>query len=182
MASSPIAQGAAGALPATLARGSACDSLTAVPLGPPPASADARFRSATLQRKLGAPTTVLANARGQLLAWAVPARGLFVSVGSGHGCAEFTRPFLAAANSAIAAGAHEIWDDWARIRSYDSAARLQFTEWVRANQAVASGVHLLVGSSLIAMGATVANLALGNVFHVTADRAQFEGAILARLC
>ena len=148
---------------------------------PPRAPPNVEFRSSILQRRLGPPTAVFADARGQLIAWAVPNRGLFVSVGSGHGSAAFVKPFLAAANTAIAAGAREIWDDWARITSYDSEARVQFTQWAKARPTIAPNVRLLVGSRLIAMGVAIANLGLGNTFHVTADRAKFEGAILARL-
>lgn len=145
------------------------------------ASTQVDTRQGTLHRRLGEPTKVLGNARGELLIWAMPERGLIVTIGRGHGAAEFAEPFLVAANAAIAQGAREIWDDWAEIGSYDPATRVRITDWTRARPEIAKNIHVLVGSKLIAMGVSLANLALGNLFEVTSDRARFERSVLAKL-
>jgi hypothetical protein len=115
------------------------------------------------------------------LVWARPERGIVVTSAVGHGAAEFVDPLLAIFDEAVARGAREIWDDWARVASYDSEVRVRLTAWTRANYWIAKGVHVLVGSKLIAMGVTVSNLALGGPLHVTTDRAAFERDVLSRL-
>jgi hypothetical protein len=141
----------------------------------------AEFDDEALRRRLGEPLRTLGNERGTLRVWVPRGRGLVVSQAAGHGGAIFVASFLEAVEAAVAAGAHEIWDDWARIQSYDSDARVEILHWTKAHPAIAPHIHVLVGSKLIAMGVTVANLALGNVFHVTSDRRAFEAAVLARL-
>ncbi len=139
------------------------------------------FDDAALQRRLGAPTRELGDHRGTLRVWVPPGRGIVVSQASGHGGAAFITPFLDLLDAAVAEGAREIWDDWARITSYESEARVEILHWTRARPDLAPNIHVLVGSKLVAMGVSVANLALGNVFHTTSDRAEFERAVLARL-
>ncbi len=142
---------------------------------------DRRFHDATLRQRLGTPTKVISNARGEIVLWVVPRRGIVVTVARGHGSTEFAAPLIETIDSAVSQGVREFWDDWADVTSYDSPLRVQLTEWTKARPSIAAGLHILVGSKLIAMGVNLSNLALGNTFEVTSDRAQFERGRRARL-
>jgi hypothetical protein len=139
------------------------------------------FVSIALRQRLGEPTRTLANARGTMRIWARPERRLVVTSAHGHGAVEFVAPFLEVLDDAVAKGATSIWDDWARVTSYDSETRVRIMAWTRAHDWIARDIHVLVGSKLIAMGLAVSNLALGGALQVTTDRAAFEREIFARL-
>ena len=134
-----------------------------------------------LRSRLGTPKHTFSAARGELLVW-VPAPGhVVVNAGWGHGGMELVGPLLAAFDAAIAEGATEIWGDWRGFTSYDSQTRVLMTKWTRARPAIIGDIHVLVASRLMAMGVTVANLALGNAFEVTSDAVAFERKLLAKL-
>jgi len=134
-----------------------------------------------LRGKLGAPMRRIVSARGEMWIWWRPGMRAFVTAATGHGTAELGTPFLAELEKASALGACEVWDDWSRITSYEAALRVQITDWTRARPELAKNCHILVGSKLIAMGLSVANMLLGGVMDVRSDRAAFERALTAVL-
>lgn len=51
--------------------------------------------------------------------------------------------------------------DWSDMTGYETRARLRLTAWVLRYRDRFAGIHILSSSSLVSMGVTVANLALG---------------------
>lgn len=78
---------------------------------------------------------------------------------------------IAAANRRV-----NIFCDWAEMTGYDSEVRASLTQWVATNRTRAT-MHLLVGSKLVAMGVSVANLALGGVLVGYTNRGSFDAAL-----
>lgn len=67
--------------------------------------------------------------------------------------------------------------DWSRLQSYSSSARSKLTDWMRQHRHGFATVHILVSSSIVAMGVNVANLALGGFLHAGTDAAAFAAAV-----
>lgn len=74
-------------------------------------------------------------------------------------------------------GTVRVFDDWQRVNGYDSRARVSLTQFTRKHKADISETHILVGSKLLAMGISVASLALGRTFQVYSNRARFEDVL-----
>ena len=74
------------------------------------------------------------------------------------------------------------FQDWEAMTSYDSAARRVLTTWILANRKSVASSDFLVGSRIVAMGISTANVmtALAGLHMVAhTDRAEFE-AVYAR--
>lgn len=72
-----------------------------------------------------------------------------------------------------------IFDDFEQLTGYDSDARLSLTAWTKQNAARIRTIDILVRSKLVAMGVSVANLALGGNIRSHSVRARFEAALSA---
>lgn len=66
--------------------------------------------------------------------------------------------------------------DWSGMASYESESRIMLTKWAWERRARVS-FHILVGSRMVAMGVTVANLALGGLLHDYTRREDLEAAL-----
>ena len=78
-----------------------------------------------------------------------------------------------------AAGPHRVFYlfcDWAEMNGYDSEIRNMYTQWIASNRSRLK-VHILVGSKLVSMGVSVANLALGGSLVGYTNRTAFEAAL-----
>jgi hypothetical protein len=73
----------------------------------------------------------------------------------------------------------DLFIDAEELVRYDSGVRVAMTEWVSENRSSLHSVHALVKSKIVAMGAAVANLALGGFVTIHRDRTSFERAIAA---
>ena len=121
--------------------------------------------------------TRFADARGSLQITA-PYPGVLLVRFDGHARAPVADAIIVALDAAVAVyGSVIVFDDWYGATGYDSAVRLKLTDWTRRNDAKLRGTHVLVGSRLIAMGLSVAGLALGKHFHTYSDRDMFETAL-----
>lgn len=69
-----------------------------------------------------------------------------------------------------------VFDDWEALTGYESEARLRMTDWTRLHQEQIPETHILVRSKIVAMGVTVAAMALRKPLHVYSDRNLFERA------
>lgn len=69
-----------------------------------------------------------------------------------------------------------IFCDWAEMTGYESDVRSAFTQWAATNRSKVT-FHLLVSSKLVAMGVSVANLALGGILVGYTNRASFDAAL-----
>lgn len=68
----------------------------------------------------------------------------------------------------------EAFHDWERISGYDAEVRPVYTRWSQGHPERIGALHILVRSRIVAMGITVANVALGGVMTAHNDRAEFE--------
>ena len=66
------------------------------------------------------------------------------------------------------------------MANYDSACRLDLTAWILRRRKH-SVVHIATASRLVSMGVTVANLAVGGLFHVHLTEAALELALAETL-
>lgn len=66
--------------------------------------------------------------------------------------------------------------DWLLMTGYETSCRTELTAWVLRNKPK-SALHIGVTLPLVAMGVTVANLALGNLIQVQRDRRSLEQAM-----
>lgn len=66
--------------------------------------------------------------------------------------------------------------DWVEMDGYDSEIRNMYTQWVATNRTRLK-VHILVGSKIVSMGVSVANLALGGSLIGYTNRTAFEAAL-----
>jgi hypothetical protein len=68
----------------------------------------------------------------------------------------------------------DFWD----LHTYDSAFRVDQAKWVDKHRAQFEGSQILVRSKLVAMGVSVANLALGGKIKVYSQRAEFDRQVV----
>lgn len=66
--------------------------------------------------------------------------------------------------------------DWSETTGYDSEVRTLFTQWVATHRNHVK-FHLLVGSKIVSMGVSVANLALGGALTGYTNRPAFDAAL-----
>jgi hypothetical protein len=124
-------------------------------------------------------STRLADERGSLEITS-PSPGVLLVRFVGHARSPIADAIILALDAAVAAhGSVTVFDDWYGATGYDSAVRLKLTDWTRRNAAALRGTHVLVGSRLIAMGLSVASLALGKDFHTYSNRVVFEAVLAA---
>jgi hypothetical protein len=98
--------------------------------------------------------------------------------GEGHASVPFVDAIIAQRDAVVAScGSISIFDDLELVRGYDSGVRARLTAWSRANRAVIKEFHILTGSRIVAMGVTVANIALGGQIVVHLRRVDFERAL-----
>jgi hypothetical protein len=144
-----------------------------------PVRDELRFRHPEIEARLGTPVLDRATPRGRLIAWV--AADIVVTWASGHADEGGSREFIALLDQRRPAGLRQIWDDWSAVNTYDSQGRELIRLWTDANRDLAPHIHVLVRSKLVAMGLTVANLAMGNPMQVYANAMTFETRLLATL-
>lgn len=74
-----------------------------------------------------------------------------------------------------------LFDDLEDLRGYDSGVRVQLTDWSRQHRHEIVAFHILTRSKLVAMGVTVANLALGGQIRAHTRRTDFDAALRGEL-
>lgn len=74
-----------------------------------------------------------------------------------------------------------IFDDLETLDGYDSGVRVRLTAWSNEHRSKIVAFHILTRSRLVAMGVTVANLALGGHIQAHTRRAAFEAALQAEI-
>jgi hypothetical protein len=68
----------------------------------------------------------------------------------------------------------DVFHDWEAVTGYGTEVRQELTRWALENPGRTESVHVLVGSRIVAMGVTVANVALGGIVTAHHERAKFE--------
>jgi hypothetical protein len=67
------------------------------------------------------------------------------------------------ADTIVARGRVRIFFDFWDMPTYDSEMRIQWTNWLAKHRARLDEIHIVARSKLVAMGVSVANLALGGI-------------------
>jgi len=117
------------------------------------------------------------SARGQLVV-RTPAKGVILVRISGFFDQDLVPYVKAPTDRAIASGlSPAVFNDWWDMTGYDSESRIALTQWMLGVRKKLSAGHVLLQSKIVAMGVSVANLALGGVLTVHTNRAQFEAAL-----
>jgi len=117
------------------------------------------------------------TSRGSLGIW-LPAPRLLVSRIAGHGEGEFVSPIIEAFEQTLAAeGPVKLYFEVAKMNNYDSLLRTRLTARFGQSRPRVGTIAVLVSSRIVAMGVSVANLALGGLVTSYAARAPFSEAL-----
>jgi hypothetical protein len=71
---------------------------------------------------------------------------------------------------------YTVFHDWERMETYETASRVRLTNLAQLHKGKLEAVHLLVGSTAVAVGVHVANLVVKIITPYT-DRARFEATL-----
>lgn len=124
------------------------------------------------------PALELVTDRGRLSIREV-APGVVLTVFAGHGGIEVAEALIEYFERMIERhGSIVIFDDWDEAKGYDSEVRLLLTEWTKRHFDSLRATTVLVHSKILAMGLSVANLALRKPVTVLHDRKAFERALM----
>lgn len=96
-----------------------------------------------------------------------------------HGHEEFGAIAVRRKEAILAeAGKIAVFYDFGDMPGYDSGLRVSWTQWLKAHLGSIVRIHIVVRSKIVAMGVSVANLALGGVIQTHTQRAgAFERAL-----
>ncbi|MFO0694563.1 MAG: hypothetical protein U0230_13465 [Polyangiales bacterium] len=109
-----------------------------------------------------------------------PARGVVLQRFIGHATPEVVEPITSRLERAVAQhGTLRVFDDWEEATGYESEVRVRLTEWTKRHREAIPLTHILVRSKLLAMGLSVANLAIDGGLEVHTTRAAFERELAA---
>ena len=106
-----------------------------------------------------------------------------VAVARGHFSQAFARRWVDVVDVEFKKGrVFRCFNDWEAMTTYDSGARRVLTTWILSNRKNVASSEFLVGSRIVAMGISTANVmttlaGLDMVAHT--DRAKFEAAFHA---
>lgn len=97
----------------------------------------------------------------------------------GHGGAEFGPALIRRQDAQLAeAGSLNLFYDFSGMPTYDSELRVACTKWIQAHASFVPKIHVVVRSKMVAMGVSVANLALGGIIQTYTQRTgAFEKAL-----
>jgi hypothetical protein len=97
---------------------------------------------------------------------------------SEHGEGDFAIPILSAFDAIIARGQRsELFFDAGRLHNYDSALRTRLTDHFVEHRPRIAALHVFTRSRLVAMGVSVANLALGGLITSHTEMSTFGDAL-----
>jgi hypothetical protein len=130
---------------------------------------------------LGPPHETLRSPRCTFDLW-VPAPDILVTHVNGY--AEWTdvRWYTQRADRIISTGQSlYIFHDFEGLTGYDAATRTKLTEWAAKRNNFLPGTHFLIRTRILAMGVSVAALALGRPLKAFSSRREFEAALQQKL-
>ena len=99
----------------------------------------------------------------------------------GDGEESLIAPFAVAIRRELAKRPCHLFHDTTQLRKYETGYRVEMTNLFRAEKDRMLSLQALVTSKIVAMGAAVANLAMGGIVKIYAREAQFEEAITRAL-
>lgn len=133
---------------------------------------DAPRKDADGQREI-----VRETARGRLVSWVLEP-GLMVFQITSHGDKAFVEPIVAGLTRCLRYGPSiQLFVDVELMTTYDSELRTQVTAALSRERSRVASLHIVVGTKLVAMGVSVANLALGGLMTIHRDSGSFVAAL-----
>ena len=114
--------------------------------------------------------------RGTASIW-VPSPVVLVVAVRGHGDGQLAAPILAAYETLSKRDKIHLLVDAHAMDNYDSTLRTELTNRFFPDRKRFGLLQVLLHSKLVAMGVSVANLALGGIVSTTADRSEFKTAL-----
>jgi hypothetical protein len=111
----------------------------------------------------------------------VPCPNLLVIAIDRHGHAEFASHILAAYRTLDAKSPLYVFAELDRMTNYDTGLRTDLTAGFLPDRARIAAFHVLLRSKIVAMGVSVANLALGGFVDIYDDPPRFKTALDAAL-
>jgi hypothetical protein len=112
---------------------------------------------------------------GSLEMW-YPAPRLVADRIVGHLDLELARHFTSRLTIKMAQGPLQVFSNWEQMEGYDSNVRVELTTWALQHRRDFASIHVLVRSKLVAMGISVANVALGGLMRPHTRRVDYEAA------
>jgi hypothetical protein len=112
--------------------------------------------------------------------WSYPSDTVVVHRYKGTMTAEMVQYVRASLEAAVALGEPiTLFMDAYEARDYESAFRLEGTEWFKAHRKQVPSIQVLHRSALVTMGLSIFNLALGGGVVAHKSRESFEAALAA---
>jgi hypothetical protein len=119
------------------------------------------------------------TARGRLALW-VFEPGLLIFQLASHGDRAFVEPIVAGLERSLQYGPTvQLFVDAELMTTYDSELRTEVTAALLPERHRIACLHIVVRSKLVAMGVSVANLALGGLMTIHRDSGSFVAALQA---
>jgi hypothetical protein len=130
---------------------------------------------------LGPPHETLRGARCTFDLW-VPAPDIMVTHVNGYAEWPDVRWYTQRADRIISTGQSlYIFHDFEGLTGYDAATRTKLTEWAAKRNKFLPGTHFLIRTRILAMGVSVAALALGRPLKAFSSRREFEATLQKKL-
>jgi hypothetical protein len=121
------------------------------------------------------------SAQGRIGIW-LPARGLLIVRLSGHGHAELAVPIIEAIDESLRRARRvSVFFEAGKLQTYDSALRTELTQRLRKDLDRFESIHVLVASKMVAMGVSVASLALDGKVTSHSEHDAFMDALKTAL-
>ena len=110
--------------------------------------------------------------------FSLPRQDVVLFVVEGFLDVESTSFIIEKTNEALAI-TQSVWvfNDWYKVTGYDSKSRQMLTQGSETDAERITGSHILVKSSIVAMGVAVANFLLNQSQTAHSDRTSFEDAL-----
>lgn len=119
--------------------------------------------------------------KGRIGIW-LPARGLLIVRLDGHGDAELAAPIVEAIDESLRRARRvRVFFEAEKLQTYDSALRTELTRRLREDLDRFEGIHVLVASRMVAMGVSVASLALDGKVTSHSEHDAFMGVLKTEL-
>jgi hypothetical protein len=119
--------------------------------------------------------------KGRAAIW-LPARGLVIVRLGGHGDADLALPIIEAIDESLRRARRvRVFFEAEKLSTYDSALRTRLTQRLRRDRDRFESIHVLVASKLVAMGVSVASLALDGKVTSHSERNGFLAELKSEL-
>jgi hypothetical protein len=120
------------------------------------------------------------TSRGRLALWTLD-QGVLVFQIVAHGDKSFVAPIVAGFERSLRVGPSQMFVDVELMTSYDTDLRIEVTAAMARERKRIGCLHILVRSKIVAMGVSVANLALGGIMTIHGSAPPFQQALQAGL-